>query len=224
MTVLVVLPLQIELDAAAAALAALGYHATPTSVGRIAGQQIAALGLTLACGGHGKTQFGVRTQHLLDALPAVDAVICCGVAGALAPELAVGDLVLAAETVEHDYTERFTPRPPPRFAADPALLAALQSLPTHDLPFRVHADIVASGDEDVIDRVRGAALREATGACAVAWEGAGGARAAAFSGVPYLELRAISDTADHQAAADFRANLGRAMANIATLLVLWRAA
>jgi adenosylhomocysteine nucleosidase len=164
----------------------------------------------------------VQTQHLLDHAPPLEAVICLGAAGALSDDLAIGDLVLASETVEHDYTERFSPRPLPRFAAEARLLDALQRLPHSTLPFGVHVGIIASGDEDVIELERAAALREATEACAVAWEGAGGARACAFSGVPFLELRGITDTANHQAPADFRTNLQRAMANAAALILLWR--
>ena len=46
-----------------------------------------------------------------------------------------------------------------------------------------------------------------TGALAVAWEGAGGARACHFSGIPFLEIRGITDSADSDAASDFRATL-----------------
>ena len=55
-------------------------------------------------------------------------------------------------------------------------------------------------------------------AFAVAWEGAGGARAAEFSGVPYLEIRGISDGADSDAATNFREYLPLAMKNIATVI------
>lgn len=54
---------------------------------------------------------------------------------------------------------------------------------------------------------------------AVAWEGAGGARACKFSGVPFLEIRGITDAADHSAASDFEKNLEVAMYNIALLIV-----
>jgi len=68
-----------------------------------------------------------------------------GAAGALAEDLAVGDLVLAGETVEHDYTERFSPHPLPRFAGDAALLDTPQRLPRATLPCRVHVGRIASG-------------------------------------------------------------------------------
>ena len=224
MTVLLVAPLHKELEFFTQSLRDSGYSAAPVSIGRIAARHFPALDLIVSHGGHGKTQFGVQTQHLIDHAGDLEGVICVGAAGALAEDLAVGDLVLATVTVEHDYTERFSPHPLPRFEADAALLASLQQLPLHVLPFAVHAGIVASGDEDVIELERAAALRQATEACAVAWEGAGGARACRFSGVPYLELRGITDTANHTAPADFAANLYNAMANAAALVALWRGA
>jgi adenosylhomocysteine nucleosidase len=195
----------------------------PIAVGRIVALHFPALDITVARGGHGKTQFGVQTQHLLDHAHAVQAAVCIGAAGALASALAVGDLVVATETVEHDYLERFSPvHPLPRFAGDGALLATVERVARQTFPFAVHFGIVASGDEDVIELERAAALRQATEACAVAWEGAGGARACVFSGIPFLELRGITDTADHNASTDFAANLHVAMASAAALVARWR--
>lgn len=59
------------------------------------------------------------------------------------------------------------------------------------------------------------------GALAVAWEGAGGARACVFSGLPFLEIRGITDSADHRAPVEFEQNLEKAMANIAILIRSW---
>src|SRR5262249_20722267 len=88
--------------------------------------------------------------------------------------------------------------------------------------FSVHYGIVASGDEDIVTSDRATALREATGAIAVAWEGAGGARASLFNALPFVELRGVTDTANQEAAADFHANLRRVMANLATFILRWR--
>jgi len=222
MSILFVTPLQSELDFFSQSLHEHDYSSTAVQVGRIAAQHFPALDLLVARGGHGKTQFGVQTQHLLDHAGDAEAVVCVGAAGALADDLAVGDLVFATETVEHDYLQRFSSHPLPRFAGDAGLLTAVRQLPLQSLAFGVHFGIVASGDEDVIELERAAALRQATEACAVAWEGAGGARACAFSGVPFVELRGITDTADHNAPADFRTNLRVAMASAAALVAIWR--
>ena len=75
------------------------------------------LGLTIACGGTGKAQFALQTQHLLDTDAGWGLVICAGAAGALADEVIVGDVVVATATVEHDYQNKFNSRPIPRFKA-----------------------------------------------------------------------------------------------------------
>ena len=80
---------------------------------------------------------------------------------------------------------------------------------------------MAGGDEDVIEVTRGAELRELHNALAVAWEGIGGARASAFSNVPYLEMRGATDTANHEAPVVFYVNLKIVMKNIAYLLYEW---
>lgn len=66
-------------------------------------------------------------------------------------------------------------------------------------------------------------LMDLTNCIAVAWEGAGGVRACKFNEKRYVELRGITDTANHQAAADFEANLVIAMHNLAEFIVRWRA-
>ncbi len=83
---------------------------------------------------------------------------------------------------------------------------------------QVHCGIIASGDEDIVDSERGQALHLQTGAIAVAWEGVGVARACRFSGIPFLEIRAITDTADHDAPASFETNLRYAMENLGKFL------
>jgi adenosylhomocysteine nucleosidase len=69
----------------------------------------------VAPGGHGKTQFAVQAQYLIDRFSSVELVICAGAAGSLAPELSIGDVVVGTETVEHDYRLLFATRPLPRF-------------------------------------------------------------------------------------------------------------
>ena len=64
-------------------------------------------------------------------------------------------------------------------------------------------------------------LHESTGALAVAWEGVGGAKACAFSRVPFVEIRGVTGTADHNAASDFEKNLEVAMSNLAMLIISW---
>jgi len=218
--ILVVTPLQEEYNDLYHSLSALDLTSHAERIGKLDVYRFPEINLTLARGGHGKTQFGIQTQHLLDHAQ-FDLVICAGAAGALAPEVRVGDVVIATSTLEHDYNNKFSERPKPRFAGDIRSIEQIKALDLSDANFKVHFGIMAGGDEDVIDVTRGAELRELHNALAVAWEGVGGARASAFSNVPYLEIRGATDTANHEAPVVFYVNLKIAMKNIAYLLYKW---
>jgi adenosylhomocysteine nucleosidase len=198
-----------------------GYRSLDAVAGRLSIHDFPELNLILARGGTGKVQFAVQTQHLLDSGVGPDLVICAGAAGSLVDHLQVGDIVIGTATVEHDYSEGFIDRPLPRFEADPAIVDSLSKVPNDELAFSVHFGVVASGDEDVVSEDRKQSLHKATGAIAVGWEGAGGARACRFSGVPFVEIRGITDAADEGAASDFKQNLATAMGNIAIFLIAW---
>ena len=190
-------------------------------IGRLPVVRLPNLGIALARGGLGKVQFAIQTQHLLDTCSDWDLIICAGAAGALVDEVIVGDVVVATTTVEHDYNNKFNERALPKFDGAQAAIADLKSVSQSVNVFSVHFGPMASGDEDVVETERKRALHESTGALAVAWEGAGGAKACAFSGIPFVEIRGVTDTADHNAASDFEQNLEIAMSNLAALIVAW---
>lgn len=218
--ILILTPLQEEYDDLYSGFCALGLDAHKDKIGKLNVDRFPALHVTLARGGHGKTQFGIQTQHILDHA-SFDRVICAGAAGALAPEVCVGDVIVATSTIEHDYNNKFSKRPKPQFAGDAQSIQQLKRLDLSDAGFNLHFGIMAGGDEDVIDVRCGRELHGLHNALAVAWEGVGGARAAAFSGVPYLEIRGATDTADHAAPVVFYVNLKIVMRNIAFLLYWW---
>ena len=170
----------------------------------------------VAPGGHGKTQFAVQAQYLIGQFPSAELVICAGAAGSL-----VGDVVVGTETVEHDYRQLFATRPLPRFPGHGPSIDSLRSSAHRVSGFHVAFDVIASGDEDVVTSERAQEIRDQTGAACVAWEGSGAARAALFSGIGSLEIRAVTDAADKEAPQRFDVNLPIAMANLASLLRLW---
>ncbi len=219
---LITVPQLNELDVILAAFDAAGYQPRVSTIGRLECYLFDALALLFTVGGHGKTQHAVQTQHLIEQKPTIQAVICAGAAGGLGPDLTMGDVVVGLSTVEHDYKLRFVQRPLLRHDADRRLADELRLVAGRiGSRFRVLFGDIASGDEDVVDSTRAAELREATGALCVAWEGAGAARAARFSRLPFLELRAITDSADHSAAGDFHTNLKMSMPNLAQVLLNW---
>jgi adenosylhomocysteine nucleosidase len=221
MQTLIVMPLQEEVAMFRHACLAHGLATADGTVGRLVAVRVPHLGLTVVPGGLGKVQFAVQTQHVLDMGRNWDVVICAGAAGALVDTLAVGDVVVATETVEHDIHNHFGPPLLPRFSEAATIIESLSGVILPRNTFTVHFGPVASGDEDVVAIARQEALRRQTGALAVAWEGAGGARSCQFSAVPFVEIRGVTDGANSNAAADFRANLKTAMRNVATLIITW---
>jgi adenosylhomocysteine nucleosidase len=164
----------------------------------------------------------MKTQHLLDARPDWDLVICAGAAGALVDELSPGDIVVATETVEHDIRNKFgKPLLLSSASAATALAELRRSGPTTPATFNIHFGPIARGHEDVVDAERRGEIRLLTGALAVAWEGAGGARACHFSGVPFIEIRGITDHASRQSPVDFETNLASALRHSVELLSAW---
>jgi adenosylhomocysteine nucleosidase len=221
MRTLIMVPLQEEISLFCQACTARGLATVDATVGQLIAMCVPDLGLTVVPGGLGKVQFAIQTQHVLDVNRTWDVVICAGAAGASGNGVAVGDVVVATETVEHDIHNHFGPPRLPRFSGAPTMIEPLKGMRPPRNTFTVHFGPIASGDEDVVAVERQEELRHRTGALAVAWEGAGGARACHFSGVSFVEMRGVTDGANSSAAADFRANLADAMANVATMIVTW---
>lgn len=146
----------------------------------------------LQCG-HGKIESALSTYDYLMKHPLVTGCSLIGVGGGLDPRIQRGDLVLANKIVEYDYQSSRQVNPP-SFKTSSELLAtltkSLSRLPTSP-QFWIGG--IASGDQDVLSASSRQYLYEQTQCLAVAWEGAGIARACARLKKPYLELRSISD-------------------------------
>jgi adenosylhomocysteine nucleosidase len=221
MKVLIITPTRKEFDFFLQTCTKMGLRVENSEVGKLPVVGFPDLGITLACGGAGKTQYAVQTQHLLDMCTDWDLVICAGAAGALVDELRIGDIVVATSTVEHDYCNKFSQHPLPRFEGAQTTIADLRrGVPLTD-SFKVWFGPIASGDEDVVEAERRRVLQQVTGALVVAWEGVGGARACAFSNVPFVEIRGVTDTANNSAPSDYDRNLEATINNVATFLAVW---
>jgi adenosylhomocysteine nucleosidase len=83
----------------------------------------------------------------------------------------------------------------------------------------VHEGLIASVDEIVSSSRRALELFNQTGAIAVACEGRGGRDACAAHGIPFIEIRAITDRAEGAVAEIFLQNLEPAMKNLAKYLI-----
>jgi adenosylhomocysteine nucleosidase len=221
MKILTVIPLQKELDFFIQGCAEQGLAMETSTLGRLPITYLSGLGLTLAQGGLGKAQFAVQTQHLIDCGEGWDVVICAGAAGALDDRLSIGDVVVGTQTVEYDIRNKFGKPLLPQFDSAESVVEDFKRIEMTGSSFKLHSGAIASGDEDIVDVGRRREVRELTGALVNAWEGAGGARASAFSHVPFVEIRGISDGANETAAQDFEKNLQMTMRNVALVVIRW---
>jgi adenosylhomocysteine nucleosidase len=214
---LVLTPLPFELDALILHLKEKGHQASETLIGSLKVYEFSKLGWFVSLGGHGKAQFAVQTQFLIDRCGPFDLVICAGGAGRLAPQVAVLDVVVGEKSVEHDFRLKFIKRPSPEFPGDSAFIEKLRLFKPDG--YRIHFGPIASGDEDITDPVRADELRLQTGGLAVAWEGSGGARACRFNRTRFIEVRGVADASNATTNNDFVQNLKRAMTKLTEVLL-----
>ncbi|MFN8492944.1 MAG: 5'-methylthioadenosine/S-adenosylhomocysteine nucleosidase [Caldilineaceae bacterium] len=221
MKILTVIPMQEELDCFVQGCVEQRLATETISVGWMSTIYLPQLNLVLAQGGLGKAQFAVQTQYLIDHGADWEVVICAGAAGALDDRLAVGDVVIGSETVEFDINNKFGKPLLPRFHCADAIVDELYRSTNQQVSFKILVGTIASGDEDIVDLERRAAVRHLTGGLVNGWEGAGGARASHFSHLPFIEIRGVSDGANETAPQDFETNLPIAMKNVAYVITAW---
>jgi len=209
-------PLSVELKVFVSALENLGHKGSKSLVHELPVYDFKGLNFRCALGGHGKVQFAVQTSFFLNHFKDTSAVFCIGTAGSLG-QVKPLDLVVATKTIEYDFNLKFIKRDKPVFNGDSKLIESFKKLKPKG--FEIYFESVASGDEDVLDASRADEIKKETGAFAVAWEGAGGARACKFLSVPYLEVRVISDLANESAPVDFKNLVSKSMANLASLIL-----
>lgn len=156
-------------------------------------------------------------------------IVFTGVAGGLAPQVRVGDVVVATHLLQHDldaspicpkYEVPLTGRA--RFATDARISDALAAVAADALrdpvallgqktaddfalaTSKVHRGLLISGDRFVSSAAESDGLRQALpDALAVEMEGAAVAQVCHDFGVPFAAVRTISDRADDAAHGDF---------------------
>ncbi|HEY63185.1 MAG TPA: 5'-methylthioadenosine/S-adenosylhomocysteine nucleosidase [Caldilineae bacterium] len=190
-----------------------------TPVMEVARARWAGHDVFLAACGVGKVNAALATMALIQrSRPEV--ILNCGSAGALAPDLRIGDIVISLRVTTHDtgaYLEkRFAPtgiRLPSEHMrwlyASPLLVerarAAAEALGWGSLGGhpRVMEGVIATGDQVIFSHAHKERITRETGAVAVEQEGAAVAHVAHVYGVPWLVIRGISDTADSKAGFDY---------------------
>jgi len=176
--------------------------------------------------GIGKVNAAICTQ-ILACVYHVDAVINTGIAGSLRNEINIGDIVLSADSVQHDmdatgfgYELGVIPRMDTSvFVADRNLLELAGQVCKEALPeVGVHIGRIVSGDQFISDPDKKEwLLKQFDGYC-TEMEGAAIGQAAYLNNLPFLIIRAISDKADDSAHMSFESFKELAIGNTVKLV------
>ncbi|MBD5168040.1 MAG: 5'-methylthioadenosine/adenosylhomocysteine nucleosidase [Helicobacter sp.] len=153
-------------------------------------------------------------------------LIFSGVAGGIAANLKVGDLVIADKLCQHDvditafgHPFGFIPETTLFYEADSELNAlAINAAKSQNLRFQIGT--VATGDQFVASSERKNWVAKQFDAIALEMEGAAVAAVCAALGKPFCVLRAISDAADADANFSFDSFLEKSAHESADLLFL----
>lgn len=163
--------------------------------------------IVLVQSGVGKVNAAACTQVLVDHF-GVDYLINSGVAGALNPDITIGDIVISTDAVQHDVDITALGEKPgvisrmdsSYFGADEKLIQLAQSAAeglAGDI--NVFQGRIASGDQFIASTEQKEWITENFSPYAVEMEGAAIAHVAQLNEVPFVIIRAISDDAGGEA-------------------------
>jgi len=136
----------------------------------------------------------------------VEAIINTGSAGAVAPGMAVGDIVLADKLAYHDVDVTAFGYKYGQMAGQPLYFESSSEMKKvlEEEAATTHVGLITTGDSFIASEEKVSAIREHfPEVLAVEMEGAAIAQAAHAAGRPFMVIRAMSDTADHAANISF---------------------
>ena len=172
--------------------------------------QLFGVPVVLCKSGVGKVNAAVCTQVLIDRF-GVSRVLFTGVAGAVDPQLEIGDIVISVDCVQHDVDVRalgFERGVIPFaeasiFAADTALVELASKSSETLFDRKVLKGRILSGDQFVADKALVKELYEQFGGACLEMEGAAVAQVCAMNRVAFVIIRSMSDKADGSAHVNF---------------------
>lgn len=180
--------------------------------------------IALAQSGIGKINATICTQMLID-LFKPEKLVFSGVAGGLLPNMQAGDIIIASHVVEYDmdltaFGRRHgeTPGRERMIECEPDLVG--KATKAFDEAFEgikgapnLMLGTIASGDTFVQDREKLRWLQREFAALATEMEGAAFGHTCKLNDLPFVVIRALSDSSSDSASEDFEANLHRACQN-----------
>lgn len=163
--------------------------------------------LVLVKSGIGKVNAALCAQILIDRFE-VEAIINTGVAGALHPDLEVGDIVLATEVLQHDIDASIFGDPrgiipglkESVFATDSRLL---ESCCSQKSGYRIVKGRIVTGDQAVGDSKTKEFLYSHFHGTCVEMEGGAIGHVCYLNQIPFMVIRAISDKANEEVEVDY---------------------
>ncbi len=172
--------------------------------------EVGPFSVVLAQCGVGKVHAAVSTQSLILKYQ-VGAVLFSGVAGALEPNLDIGDVVISKDALQHDmdleplgFEPGLIPWTPWKEMESDSVLIKMANESAKNVGLKSMIGRVVSGDQFVADPERVKVLRDYfKGDCVEMEAGAVGQVCAMNGNLPWVTIRAISDKADHSSPVDF---------------------
>jgi len=153
--------------------------------------------------------FSTLTAATMLQMFACDLLLFTGVAGAVNPELKIGDLVVASKLAQHDlditifgHPHGYVPEGSVYVEADRDLIG-LSKIVASEMSVSVKEGIIATGDQFIASQERKNFIAKTFKADALEMEGASVAVVCDALGIPFFILRSISDSADIDAGFNF---------------------
>ncbi|SFV56739.1 Menaquinone via 6-amino-6-deoxyfutalosine step 2 [hydrothermal vent metagenome] len=153
--------------------------------------------------------FSALTATTMLEIFACDMLLFTGVAGAVNPDLKIGDLVVATKLAQHDlditifgHPHGFVPGGSVYVESDRDL-RALSKIVATKMDIELHEGIIATGDQFIASEERKEFIAKTFNADALEMEGASVAVVCDALSVPFFILRSISDAADMDAGFNF---------------------
>lgn len=171
--------------------------------GLIEGKEVA-----IVQSGIGKVNASIACSLLIGQFQ-VELVINTGSAGAIKNGLKIGDLVLSTELAYHDVDNRIfnyqygqIPQMPELYKSDEDLIKKIEALSAENL--KAHKGLIVSGDSFVSSDEETKRIKKYfPNALVTEMEGAAIAQTCYQFDIPFIVIRAVSDTADESAEMDF---------------------
>jgi len=153
--------------------------------------------------------FSTLTAATMLQMFACDVLLFTGVAGAVNPDLKIGDLIVATKLPQHDlditifgHPHGYVPEGSVYVETDKDL-RELSKIVAKEMGVKVREGIIATGDQFIASQERKGFIADTFHADALEMEGASVAVVCDALDVPFFILRSISDSADMDASFNF---------------------